>query len=148
LTPGDFIRVSIETRIGIPQENLSKIFDPYFTTKQKGSGLGLATSFSIIKRHGGYIAVESIAGKGSVFHLYLPATLREPLIEKMPEKTTVAGIGKILVMDDEESVREVVGEMLRAVGYEYELAKNGSEAVELYKRALDAGRPSTRPSWI
>jgi two-component system cell cycle sensor histidine kinase/response regulator CckA len=142
LAPGDFIRISIEDQgIGIPQENLPKIFDPYFTTKQKGSGLGLATSFSIIKRHGGYIAVESVIGKGSAFHVYLPATRREPLTGKMPEKTPVAGMGKILVMDDEESVREVLGEMLKAVGYEYELAKNGSEAVELYKRALDKGRP-------
>ena len=142
LAPGDFIRISIQDQgIGIPQENLSKIFDPYFTTKQKGSGLGLATSFSIIKRHGGCIGVESVPGNGSAFHVYLPATLREPLIEKMPEKTPVAGKGKILVMDDEQSVREVVGEMLKAVGYEYELAKNGSEAVELYKRALDKGRP-------
>ena len=142
LAPGDFIRISIQDQgIGIPPENLPKIFDPYFTTKQKGSGLGLATSFSIIKRHGGYIAVESVIGKGSAFHVYLPATRREPLTGKMPEKTPVAGMGRILVMDDEESVREVVGEMLKAVGYEYELAKNGSEAVELYKRALDQGRP-------
>ena len=140
--PGDFIRISIQDQgTGIPQENLSKIFDPYFTTKQKGSGLGLATSFSIIKRHGGYIAVESVIGKGSAFHVYLPATLREPSTGKMPEKTPVAGVGKILVMDDEESVRGVVGEMLKAVGYEYELAKDGAEAVELYKRALDKGRP-------
>lgn len=142
LASGDFIRISIEDQgIGIPQANLSKIFDPYFTTKQKGSGLGLATSFSIIKRHGGYITVESVMGKGSAFHVYLPATLREPLTGKMSEKTLVTGMGKVLVMDDEESVREVVGEMLKAVGYEYELAKNGSEAIELYKRALDKGRP-------
>jgi two-component system cell cycle sensor histidine kinase/response regulator CckA len=140
--PGDFIRISVQDQgIGIPQENLAKIFDPYFTTKQKGSGLGLATSFSIIKRHGGYIAVESAAGKGSAFHVYLPATLREPLIEKAPGKASVAGMGRILVMDDEESVRAVVGEMLKAVGYEYELAKNGTEAVELYERALEGGRP-------
>jgi PAS domain S-box-containing protein len=142
LAAGDFIRISIEDQgIGIPKENLSKIFDPYFTTKQKGSGLGLATSFSIIKRHGGYLAVESVVGKGSVFHVYLPATQREPLAREMPEQKPVAGMGKVLVMDDEESVREVVGEMLKAVGYECELAKNGSEAVELYKRALEGGRP-------
>jgi two-component system cell cycle sensor histidine kinase/response regulator CckA len=142
LVPRDFIRISVEDEgTGIPQENLGKIFDPYFTTKQKGSGLGLATGFSIIKRHGGYIAVESVVGKGSAFHIYLPATVREPLREKMPEKKLVAGMGKILVMDDEESVRDVVGEMLKAAGYEYELAKNGSEAIELYKRALEGGRP-------
>lgn len=142
LAPGEYIRISVHDQgNGIPQENLSKIFDPYFTTKRKGSGLGLATSFSIIKRHDGYIAVESVIGKGSEFHVYLPATLREPLIEKMPEKATVTGMGKILVMDDEKSVREVVGEMLKTVGYEYELAKNGSEAIELYERALDGGTP-------
>ncbi len=142
LASGDFIRISIEDQgTGIPQKILSKIFDPYFTTKQKGSGLGLATSFPIIKRHGGYITVESAMGKGSAFHVYLPATLREPLTGKTPEKKLVTGMGKVLVMDDEESVREVVGEMLKTAGYEYELAKNGSEALELYKRALDKGRP-------
>lgn len=142
LATGDFIRISIQDQgIGIPQENLSKIFDPYFTTKPKGSGLGLATSFSIIKRHGGYIAVESAPGTGSVFHVYLPVSSGELPAEKMPERALIAGMGRILVMDDEESVRGVVGAMLTAVGYEYELAKDGAEAVELYKRALDKGRP-------
>ena len=142
LALGDFVRISIQDQgIGIPQENLSKIFDPYFTTKPKGSGLGLATSFSIIKRHGGYIAVESALGTGSVFHIYLPVSSGELPAEKMPERALIAGMGRILVMDDEESVRGVVGAMLTAVGYEYELAKDGAEAVELYKRALDKGRP-------
>ncbi len=142
LGPGDFIRISVQDQgIGIPQENLSKIFDPYFTTKPKGSGLGLATSFSIIKRHGGYIAVESAPGGGATFHIYLPVSRGELQAEKKPERALVAGMGRILVMDDEEPVRRVVGEMLTAVGYEYELAKDGAEAVELYKRALDQGRP-------
>jgi PAS domain S-box-containing protein len=142
LAPGDFIRISIQDQgTGIPRENLSKIFDPYFTTKPKGSGLGLATSFSIIKRHGGYIAVESAQGTGSVFHVYLPVSSGELPAEKMPERALVAGMGRILVMDDEESVRCVVSEMLTAVGYEYELAKDGAEAVELYKQARDKGRP-------
>ena len=142
LAPGEYIRISVHDQgIGIPQENLSKIFDPYFTTKKKGSGLGLAISYSISTRHGGYIAAESVTGKGSAFHVYLPASRREPLVEGMREKAPVAGRGKILLMDDEESVRGVVGEMLKAVGYECELAKDGAEAVELYRRARDGGRP-------
>jgi CheY-like chemotaxis protein len=142
LAPGEYVRVSVvDQGIGIPKENLSRIFDPYFTTKQKGSGLGLATSFSIVKRHGGLLTVESAPGEGSAFHIYLPASLGELPVEETREKAPVAGMGKILVMDDEESVRGVVGEMLKAVGYEYELAKNGAEAVELYHRALSKGRP-------
>jgi PAS domain S-box-containing protein len=142
LAPGEYIRISVHDQgTGIPQENLAKIFDPYFTTKPKGSGLGLATSFSIVKRHGGYISVESMPGAGSTFHIYLPVSSGELPAEKMPERAPVAGMGKILVMDDEESVRGVVGAMLTAVGYEYELAKDGAEAVELYRQARDKGRP-------
>jgi PAS domain S-box-containing protein len=142
LAPGEYIRISVHDQgTGIPQENLAKIFDPYFTTKPKGSGLGLATSFSIIKRHGGYISAESMPGAGSTFQIYLPVSSGELPAEKMPEGAPVAGMGNILVMDDEESVRSVVGAMLTAVGYEYELAKDGEEAVELYKRARDKGRP-------
>ncbi len=142
LPPGGYIRVSIRDQgVGIPPENLAKIFDPYFTTKQKGSGLGLATSYSIIKRHEGHITVESVPGKGTAFEVYLPASSAKLQPEKTPEQAPVAGMGTILVMDDEETVRTVVGEMLKAVGYECELAKDGMEAVELYRRALSSGRP-------
>jgi PAS domain S-box-containing protein len=140
--PGDYVRISVQDHgVGITPENLSKIFDPYFTTKREGSGLGLATSYSIIKRHGGLLAVDSVPGDGSVFHIYLPASQRKPTVEVSRQEALVAGMGRILVMDDELAVRAVVGEMLKAVGYECELAKDGGEAVELYKGALDNGRP-------
>nr|HID60014.1 response regulator [Desulfobacterales bacterium] len=139
---GRYVKVSIEDQgIGIPKEHLSKVFDPYFTTKQKGSGLGLATSYSILKNHGGYISVESELNVGTIFHIYLPA-LREGLIpeKEVEEEVPIAGRGRVLVMDDEDIVREVAGDMLTQLGYEVESAKDGVEAIELYKKAMEAGK--------
>ena len=123
------------------RQNLSKIFDPYFTTKEKGSGLGLATCYSIIKRHGGHITVHSTRGEGSLFTFLIPASLREPSAAEPFEHVSAKGKGKILVMDDEKSFRMVVGEILQAIGYEYELAKDGAEAIDLYQAAMLSGRP-------
>lgn len=141
LGPGAYIRISVHDQgVGIPKENLSKIFDPYFTTKQRGSGLGLATSYSIVKRHGGCISVGSVPGAGSVFHIYLPSSHQPVAAEETREKP-VPGIGRLLFMDDEEAVRIVAGQMLKTLGYSCEAAADGAEAVERYKRARDAGRP-------
>jgi PAS domain S-box-containing protein len=142
LEEGDYVAISIEDQgVGMPREHLSRVFDPYFTTKQKGSGLGLATAYSIIKRHGGLITVESEAGKGSVFHIYLPAAQEEGRREPGSQETIFHGEGRILVMDDEEMVREVVGEMLRELGYEVAFARDGIEAIEHYLQGRQSGKP-------
>jgi PAS domain S-box-containing protein len=142
LTSGKYVEISISDQgIGIPQENLGKIFDPYFTTKQRGSGLGLATTYSIIKSHGGNITVESALGMGTTFHIYLPVLEdRSPVAaEKAPG--LLPGQGKILVMDDEEMVRDMLRLMLQKLGYEANCAANGEEALELLKKALEDQKP-------
>lgn len=143
LPPGRYIRLTIQdTGTGMPKEHLDKIFDPYFTTKQKGSGLGLTTSYSIISKHNGHIAVESEAGKGTIFSVYLPASQKELASSRRSEKTLARVTDKsILLMDDEEIVRETAGEMLKHLGYEVAFARDGSEALELYQKAKAASRP-------
>lgn len=143
LRPGEYIVMAVRDQgNGILKENLSKIFDPYFTTKEKGSGLGLSVSHSIIRRHQGAITVETKPGKGTTFLIYLPA-LVEPGIqsEKISKEVMIRGKGKILVMDDEPAVRELVSETLIHLGYVVETAKNGGEAVRRYKNAHDSKKP-------
>lgn len=136
-----YIKISIVDRgIGIPEEHLQKIFDPYFTTKENGTGLGLSTAYSIVKRHDGLITAESEFGAGATFHIYLLASEKGMASKREEEKTPVFGRGKILLMDDEEMVRRVAGEMLGYIGYEVEFAADGREAIELYKKASDAGQ--------
>jgi PAS domain S-box-containing protein len=135
-----YVRISIEDQgVGISEEDLQKIFDPYFTTKSEGTGLGLATSYSIIANHEGRITVESKEGEGTVFHIYIPASPREIVLERPLEITPASRKGKILIMDDEESVRTTLGMMLSYVGYEVECAGEGSEAVAFYENALKRG---------
>jgi PAS domain S-box-containing protein len=137
-----YVKITIEDQgTGISKEHLPKIFDPYFTTKQKGSGLGLATTYSIIKRHDGYITVESELGKGTSFYIYLPASEKEVPKRKAEEEEILPGKGKVLLMDDEEAVRKVAGKMLKSLGYEVEFAEEGGQAIELYKEARESGKP-------
>ncbi|MBI4326073.1 MAG: PAS domain S-box protein [Chloroflexi bacterium] len=142
LPEGRYVRLDIEDHgLGIKAEHLSRIFDPYFTTKKQGSGLGLATAYAILKRHDGLLTVESTVGRGSVFHVYLPAsdkTIPSPLERRSQE---FRGQGRILIMDDEESILELASVTLRHFGYEVLAAKNGEEAVTLYAQALEARRP-------
>jgi nitrogen-specific signal transduction histidine kinase/CheY-like chemotaxis protein len=141
LPDGKYIRISIKDEgVGIPAEHLHRIFDPYFTTKGKGSGLGLATAYSIIKRHGGLIIAESVTGKGTTFHIYLQASEKNVLPEA-DEGIPGSGIGRILLMDDEEIVRDVAEDMLIELGYEITLSKEGTEAIELYREAAKSDRP-------
>ncbi len=142
LPGGNYVRISITDQGGgIPEALLSKIFDPYFTTKQKGSGLGLATGYSIVKKHGGHIEVKSEVGAGTTFHIYLPASVEQLPIIKTPAKRLLTGQGRILLMDDEEIVRFVTVNMLKQLGYEVESASNGEEAIEIYRNAVQEGRP-------
>ncbi|MBA4372794.1 MAG: hypothetical protein C0402_08000 [Thermodesulfovibrio sp.] len=142
LHEGRYVKISVkDTGIGIPREHLPHIFDPYFTTKKKGSGLGLASVFSIIKRHDGHITVESIPAGGTHFHVYLPASPTASVAAPPPEEGITHGRGRILVMDDEKMVRDISGEMLRSLGYEAFFAEHGARAVAMYQEAFDAGEP-------
>ncbi|MBA4372787.1 MAG: hypothetical protein C0402_07965 [Thermodesulfovibrio sp.] len=138
-----FVRIDIrDTGTGIAGQNLAKIFDPYFTTKHRGSGLGLATSYSIIMNHGGEIRVKSELNKGSTFTLYLPAVAAgEPEEGPVTVATPEAKKGRILLMDDEDLVRKVAAEMIAALGHKVERAKDGSQAIEMFRQAGESGEP-------
>ncbi len=137
-----FVEISVsDTGTGIPEQFLEKIFDPYFTTKQQQSGLGLSTCYSIISKHGGHITVSSDFGNGSTFCVYLPAAQRSGESGTGPFSFFPSGQGRILVMDDEKQVREIMKEMLEMLGYRVECAKEGSEAVELYRKGMEEGVP-------
>ncbi|MDY6988888.1 MAG: PAS domain S-box protein [Thermodesulfobacteriota bacterium] len=146
---GRYVRISVQDKgVGIPEQLLPSIFDPYFSTKemgdQKGMGLGLATAYSIIKRHDGHIGVESKVGVGTTFRVYLPASEKGLLDEKDGHREIdrlPSTAEKILVMEDEEMLRDLTGKMLERLGYEVQLTKDGGEAVGLYKAAMDAGVP-------
>jgi PAS domain S-box-containing protein len=142
LPGGAYVRISVEDRgAGIPREILPRIFDPYFTTKRSGTGLGLATCYSIIKKHGGHITALSQPGKGAAFHFYLPASSSSAPVKKEEQATALFhGKGRILVMDDEEAIRTIAGAMLSRLGYEAVFAKHGTEAIELYRNALHSER--------
>ena len=144
LKGGKYVKISVkDAGIGIPGKYLSKIFDPYFTTKENGNGLGLATSFGIINKHGGYLTVDSEMGVGTTFYIYLPASEKEPLeVKKIVEELSYFGNHeKILIMDDEQDVIDTAGQMLIELGYEIEIAKNGTEALRLYQKSQEAGAP-------
>ncbi len=144
LKEGNYIRIAITDHgTGIPQELLQKIFDPYFTTKRKGSGLGLATSNSIVHNHGGHISVKSELGAGSTFYVYLPAAKKNASPKKVKKKeSTPVGKNKILVMDDEDTVRKVAGRMLKRIGCKnIEFAIDGAEAIRLYSEAMKEDKP-------
>jgi two-component system cell cycle sensor histidine kinase/response regulator CckA len=146
LPPGDYVRVSlVDSGGGIPKKLLSKIFDPYFSTKQrespKGMGLGLAICHTVIQKHGGAIAVESEPGVGTTFHLLLPASRKLLPEEKASRPANRPRGGRILVMDDEEVVRRLVKRLLEQEGHEVELVEDGQRAVGAYESAKGEGRP-------
>ncbi|MBW1972878.1 MAG: PAS domain S-box protein [Deltaproteobacteria bacterium] len=142
LKAGKYLRISISDQgIGIPEENISKIFDPYFTTKEQGNGLGLATSYSIVKNHGGKIVCESKVGSGSTFYIYLPVSGKDIIEKKLKKPVELKGKGRILVMDDEEMIRDVVSEILIQLGYEPLCVKDGKEAIDEYQKAKKEGNP-------
>lgn len=142
LAPGRCIRITIRDQgTGISRENLSKIFDPYFTTKKTGNGLGLASTLSIIKRHGGALDVESEVGTGTAFSIYLPASEKAPVTEKEVESSRITGTGRILLMDDDEGILQVIPELLRKYGFSVEVTRDGAEMVARYREAMNAGIP-------
>ena len=146
LSPGDYIRISIKDEgTGISEHYLKRIFDPYFTTKSHGNGLGLATTYSIIKNHNGLITVESQIHVGSTFTIYLPALKDQELPSELPSLTPApmtrdgVGGGRILIVDDEEAIRALVEFTLTRLGYQVAQAENAQEGVNLYREKLEAG---------
>jgi PAS domain S-box-containing protein len=144
LEPGAYVVVSvIDQGGGIPPENLDKIFDPYFTTKRTGTGLGLTALHSIVRKHGGQVLVSSRVGTGSMFRVYLPACPEQGAGKADAEPASASpeftGDGYILVMDDEEIIRDMAQEMLASLGYRAEVCSSGEEAIEIYGNALKSG---------
>ncbi|MEJ2307211.1 MAG: response regulator, partial [candidate division WOR-3 bacterium] len=138
LPRGKYVKIGIKDEgVGIPEEHLNKIFDPFFSTKTKGHGLGMTTVYSIIQKHEGHIKVESKLGKGTTFYIYLPATQgeeKELRVEKK-EDPPVFEKKKILLLDDEEFVRKAIGRMLEEKGSVVVFAEEGKEAVKKFKEA-------------
>jgi PAS domain S-box-containing protein len=143
LPAGRYVKVTISDRgPGIPEELHTKIFDPYFTTKPTGTGLGLAISFSVVRKHGGLLVLENTSAEGAVFAFYLRAS--EGAVKGGPEPRAANrpfhyNHQRILVMDDEEAIRELTSQLLSTLGYEVTAVPDGLEAVRLYERALRKG---------
>jgi len=145
LSAGEYVWISIADQgTGISREILPKIFDPYFSTKlrgdQKGMGLGLTICYAVVQKHGGAIVVKSEVGVGTTFDIYLPAALKLSGGKKEPAPASVPRHGRVLVMDDEEGVRKVLGLTLTMMGHAVELADEGQMAIEVYKKAKSLGR--------
>jgi two-component system cell cycle sensor histidine kinase/response regulator CckA len=143
VSPGRYIKISItDTGIGMEKSVMQRIFDPFFTTKEKkrGSGLGLASAYGIIKNHGGFIDVYSVPGKGSTFNLYLPTTGKKPGNMKEPEGQIVHGTETVLIVDDEKLVLDVGRQMLIKLGYHVLVANSGAEAIEIYRENRESIR--------
>jgi len=133
-----YVKIKIRDEgIGIPEKIINQIFDPYFSTKKKGSGLGLASAYSIIKQHEGYIDVQSEVNEGTTFTIYLPAIPEKELGHNDDDSIIVKGSAKILVMDDEASIRDVVGKMLKILGYDPVFTENGDDTIEEYNKTFN-----------
>src|ERR1700704_1651397 len=142
LMPGDYIRIAIRDEgVGISEDCLKRIFDPYFTTKAKGNGLGLATTYSIMKNHNGLICVDSQVHYGSTFTLYLPASNHQPMPVEPPRQLNqvISGTGRILIVDDEEAIRALVEFTLERLGYEVTQAESALGGVDIYRQKFEAG---------
>jgi len=139
LQAGKYIKIAIQDQgPGIPQEYREKVFDPFFTTKSSGSGLGLAICYSIIKKHKGLITFETGEDSGTCFQIYLPASEKKPQADVREKDSVFHGQGRILVMDDNGAVLETASEMLCHLGYQVEIAKDGIEAFNFYRKAMEA----------
>lgn len=142
LKEGKYVKISLKDQgMGIPEQHLQQIFDPYFTTKQKGSGLGLATVYSTIKKHGGYITAESEMGKGARFSFFLPASAGKIKVRKEKKCDFKVSKGRILLMDDDLSVLKVSGRLLEHIGYEVEVSLEGAQALRKYEDSKTGGKP-------
>ena len=145
LKSGEYLKISVQDEgIGIHQKYIDKIFDPYFTTKQAGNGLGLATTYSIIKKHNGHLSIESEFGEGTKFTIYIPASKNDKIKnEEISEiiSSSKNHSAKILIMDDEEMICDMVSEMIISLGYEVDSAPDGEQTIVRYKEAIDQNNP-------
>jgi CheY-like chemotaxis protein len=135
--PGSYVKLSItDTGVGMDETTKERIFDPFFTTRQmgRGTGLGLATVYGIMKNHGGFINVYSEIGKGTTFNLYLPISGKSPLEKKTSPGKVWLGSGTLLLVDDEKMILNVTAPILRDLGYKVLTAGSGEEAIEIYKK--------------
>jgi two-component system, cell cycle sensor histidine kinase and response regulator CckA len=142
LPAGDYVEFEVrDNGSGIKPEHLEKIWDPFFTTKKHGTGLGLATVLSIVRKLGGEIGLQSIVGEGTVFSVFLPMADQPVDVQARPAPSLRFGTGRVLFMDDDEHICSLTASMLESLDYKFDIAKNGEEAVVLYKRYLNIGRP-------
>lgn len=142
LPPGAYVQITIRDQgEGMPQADHHRIFDPYFSTKSQGRGLGLTTAYAIIQKHQGHISVDSAPGAGTSVSIYLPASPATSLPSQIAPRPPSATPRKILIMDDEVSIRMMLKEMLLRLGYDVETANDGEEAIALYRHAQEAGEP-------
>lgn len=142
IEPGQYVRITVQdTGPGVPAELADRLFDPYFTTKERGSGLGLAVAYAVVQNHDGGLTVESLPGRGATFHVYLPAA--EPGAAEDPNdgQPSATRTADILFMDDEETIRRGMREVLTRLGHSVTLAADGEEAVQMYQQRLAGGRP-------
>src|SRR4030043_128518 len=139
--PGDYILLTVtDTGVGMDSKTIDRIFDPFFTTKEwgRGTGLGLASTYGIVKGHGGYIEVESEKGRGSTFKVYLPASGKPAQQTVRPSAPISKAIGTVLLVDDEEVILDVSEKVLKVLGYKVLVARSGAEAIEIFKKHQDS----------
>ena len=141
--PGRYVCVSVaDSGPGVAAKDLGRIFDPYFTTKNQATGLGLATTHSIVRNHGGFVTVDSKVGQGTTMSIHLPAAAREAVSPELPAATPDARWrSRVLIMDDEIAARRAAANMLDFLGYQAEAVESGTMAIDRFMRARDRGRP-------
>ncbi len=142
LPAGDYVEFEVrDNGSGIKPEHVEKIFDPFFTTKKHGTGLGLATVLSIVRKHGGQLGLDTEVGQGTAFTVYLPKADKPVEVQARKAASLRFGTGRVLFMDDDPKISTLTGTMLTSLDYKFDLAKNGDEAITFYKRYMNIGRP-------
>jgi PAS domain S-box-containing protein len=142
LAAGDYVECEVrDNGSGIKPEHIEKIFDPFFTTKKHGTGLGLATVLSVVRKHGGQLGLDTQVGVGTAFTVYLPKAEKPLEVQARRPASLRFGTGRVLFMDDDPRITALTATMLESLDYKYDLAKNGEEAIALYKRYQNIGRP-------
>ncbi len=142
LPAGKYVQIEVQDNgSGIPPEVVDRIFDPFFTTKKQGTGLGLATVLSIVRKHGGQIGVASTPGTGTTFTVFLPRASRQIEVEARRPAALRFGTGRVLLMDDDPKICDITGNMLASLDYTHDVAKHGEEALAFYRRYFNVNRP-------